>query len=271
MGIFDGILLASDLDGTLLNSSGEISQNNLDAIEFFKREGGLFAIVTGRMPYYAADIYRRARSNALLCCMNGGAVYDTERAEYLWHSTISDNVIELIRFVDKNFSKVGISINTYNAAYFCKENPIMEFFRRVAPVPNLVCDYQAPPGPIAKIVFGVESEEEISDLTRALSSHPLASEFTFLRSEKYLYEILPGGCNKGVGLLKLAECSGIPINRTIAIGDYDNDIEMIKTARVGIAVANARDELKAVADRITVSNDEHAIAKIIEDLRENIT
>ena len=63
----------------------------------------------------------------------------------------------------------------------------------------------------------------------------------------------------------------IPINKTISVGDYNNDISMFKTAKIGIAVANACPDAKAAADIITVSNDENAIAKVIYDLEiENI-
>ena len=63
---------------------------------------------------------------------------------------------------------------------------------------------------------------------------------------------------------------GIDPNKIIAIGDNENDISMIKTAKLGVAVSNAIDELKAVADLVTVSNNEHAIAAIVEKLEQLI-
>jgi hydroxymethylpyrimidine pyrophosphatase-like HAD family hydrolase len=62
------------------------------------------------------------------------------------------------------------------------------------------------------------------------------------------------------------EYLGLDINKTIAIGDYDNDIKILKKAKIGIAVANANESTKAAADCLTVSNEEHAIAKVIDDL-----
>ena len=90
--------------------------------------------------------------------------------------------------------------------------------------------------------------------------------FDFIRSERTLYEILPKGANKGTALCKMAELLGIKQERTIAVGDYNNDISMIKAAGAGFAVANAVDEVKAVADHITVSNNESAIAAIVDRL-----
>ena len=84
------------------------------------------------------------------------------------------------------------------------------------------------------------------------------------------FQVLPKNTNKGNGLTKLAESLGIDVNKTIAIGDYYNDVTMIENAKIGVAVSNACDDAKAVADIVTVSNDEDAIAKIIEDLDSGI-
>ena len=81
-----------------------------------------------------------------------------------------------------------------------------------------------------------------------------------------LYEILPKGVSKGSALPILAKSLGVDMKNTIAVGDYDNDITMLKAAGVGYAVSNATAAAKAAADKITVSNEEHAIAKIISEL-----
>ena len=81
-----------------------------------------------------------------------------------------------------------------------------------------------------------------------------------------LFEILPKNSNKGTLLKRMADLLGFDMSKTVAVGDYENDLVMIKMAGTGYAVANACLELKAVADRITVSNEENAIAKIIDDL-----
>ena len=99
-----------------------------------------------------------------------------------------------------------------------------------------------------------------------LKAHPLANNFDFIRSEKTLFEILPKGISKGTSITKLCKHLNLDVSRTIAIGDYNNDVPMFYEAGVGIAVSNAcKDALKA-ADFVTVSNEEHAIAKVICDL-----
>ena len=98
------------------------------------------------------------------------------------------------------------------------------------------------------------------------TGNPKADAFDCIRSEKLLYEILPKGVSKGSVLCKMAELLNIPMENTIAVGDYDNDVSMLQAAGSSYAVANAVDKAKAVADFVTVSNDEHAIAAIINDM-----
>lgn len=266
MGKFDGILICTDLDGTLLKNDKTISSENIEAIEYFKKCGGLFTIVTGRMPQTAFDICKEARINAPFGCINGGGLYDYYMDEYIWKLGLDDGFYELIELIDEKLPNVGIQVNTFNNIYFSKENSIMELFRQITKTPNIVKKYDEIEKPIAKILFGIETEEEMKKAIEILNNHPLAEKFDFIRSEKSLYEILPKGIGKGTAILKLCEYLNIDVNKTIAVGDYDNDISMFKAAGVGIAVKNACKEALAAADYITVSNEESAIAKVIYDL-----
>ena len=121
-----------------------------------------------------------------------------------------------------------------------------------------------------QIVFGDENEEHINRLAALLKAHPMAERFDFIRSEKILYEILPKGIHKGVALTKLVELLGLDPAKTIAVGDYNNDIGMLRAAGIGIAVANAVPAVKEAADVVTVSNQEHAIARVISDLENGV-
>ncbi|MBO7169752.1 MAG: HAD hydrolase family protein [Clostridia bacterium] len=126
--------------------------------------------------------------------------------------------------------------------------------------------YDAVDEPFAKILFCDWRLEAMAEVERVLKAHPRAEEFSFVRSEKYLYEILPKDTHKGRVLRPLAEHLGVDPRRTVAIGDYDNDIGMLREAAVGVAVANASPAALAAADRVTVSNEEHAIARLISDI-----
>lgn len=269
MGKFDGILFCTDLDGTLYKNDKTVSKENLEAIEYFKSEGGLFTFITGRVPKTSAKICEIIKPNAPYGCINGGGIYDAERDEYLWAATLND-VTELINSVWFELPEIGIQVNTKNEVYFIKDNSAMVYFRAVTGLPNISKKFEDIKEPILKIVFADEKEENILRLEKLLKNHPEGKNFDFIRSERRLYEILPKGASKGNLLLRLADLLGIDKNRTIAVGDYNNDISMIKCAGIGFAVSNARDSVKEVADRITVSNEENAIAAIVKEIDSGI-
>ena len=267
---FDGILICTDLDGTLLRNDKTISKENLDAIEYFKSEGGKFTFITGRMPFFVDKIYKTIRPNAPIGCINGGGIYDCQNRKYLWTQELSHSCLELVEYIDKNVSGIGIQVNAFDKIYFSRENSAMQHFRDVTAVPNLVKYYYDVDEPIAKIVFGDEREESILQVEKLLAGHPRANEFDFIRSERTLYEILPKGISKGSVLPRLADILSLDIKKTVAVGDYNNDISMLKAAGVGIAVDNAGDEVKSAADYVTVDNEHHAIAKIISDIESGL-
>ncbi len=266
MNTFEGILLCTDLDGTLLRNDGTISQENIAAIDYFKQNGGYFSFVTGRMPFVASDIYNAVKPYAPIGCINGGGLYDFAENRYIWTAPIPQEVLTLIRYIDDAFPYVGIQVNTFEHAYFLKENRTMEWFREFTGLPNLVCHYDDMPEALSKIIFGSEEDEEVLAVEKALRSHPLAHKFNFVRSERTLFEILPQGINKGVSITKLIKHLGINPDKTLAVGDYNNDIPMFKAVKTGIAVRNACPDAIKAADFVTVSNEEHAIARVISDL-----
>ncbi len=263
---FKGILICTDLDGTLLKNDKSISDENIRAIEYFKERGGLFTFVTGRMPYYSGDIAEKIRPNAPFGCVNGGGLYDYINQKYLWTSKMPSGIFELIQCVTNMFPDVGVQVCTFEKTYFCNENLTMKKFRKITGLKNFVCHYTEVKEPIAKIIFGSEDNEEILRIQDVLSRHPLAGKFDFIRSERSLYEVLPKGICKGTLVKKLCEYLDLDINKTIALGDYDNDVSMFQAAKVGIAVSNACDAALKTADYITVSNEEHAVASVIYHL-----
>lgn len=270
---FKGILICTDLDGTLLKNNKTVSRENLEAIEYFKSEGGFFTFITGRMPFFVGGIYNEVKPNVPFGCINGGGLFDGAAQKYLWTAKIDERVGELIFAVDKTFCNVGIQVNTFFKTHYCKDCSAMKNFRKIVGVKDEFCDfdssYDTIKDPIAKIIFASDYEDELLGVANLLKSHPLADNFILVRSEKTLFEILPKGAGKGTAFKKLAEYLNIEPQKGFAVGDYDNDISMIKAAGVGIAVSNASEGALAAADFVTVSNEENAIAKIICEIEGN--
>lgn len=264
------MLFCTDIDGTLYNSEKRVSEQNREAIEYFKSEGGIFTFITGRVPSTATSIYNTVKPNGPYGCFNGGAVYDAVSDKYLFKTFLPENFIELVKAVDELLPDMGIQLNTERTVYFNKYNPTMRVFREITGLPDVSCPYSEVDEPVLKVVFTQHDMDRMNELISFLNNHPLAEQFDFIRSEKHLYEILPKGVNKAVALNKMAEILNIDVKKTIAVGDYNNDIAMVKCAGLGFAVENAVDELKSVADYITVSNDNHAIKHIIDFIEREI-
>ncbi len=266
MGKFSGILICTDLDGTLFRDDKTISEENKAASEYFMREGGYFTFVTGRMPCYATSAYEAVGPNAPFGCINGGGLYDGERGEYVWSCTLTDEITEIVDVIEKEFPDVGIHPCCLDKLYCTTDNRVTRAFRRITGLPKIECAYRDIPTPVAQIILGIDSEEVIEEVTRTLKGHPLFPLYDVIRSEETLLQIQPKGINKGNSIIKLSEHLGISRGKTIAVGDYDNDVGMLRAAKLGIAVANASPAAKAAADLVTVSNEQHAIAQIIHDI-----
>lgn len=267
---FEGILFCTDLDDTLFTDDKKVSKENSDAIEYFKSEGGLFTFITGRVPKTSLEIFKIIKPNAPYGCINGGGIYDGYNDKYLWTQYLDDAALKIVKSVDENLPQMGIQVNTKSQVYFCKDNDAMVYFRKVTGLPYVTADYKDVKEPILKVIFAHGDEKQMLLLIDFLKSHPKADDFDFVRSQRLLYEILPKGVNKGSLLCKMAELFDIDIKRTIAVGDYYNDVSMIRAAGLGFAVENAVSEVKAVADHITANNNDHAIAKIIDGLDKGI-
>lgn len=270
MGKFDRILICTDLDGTLLGSDKRVSAENRRAIEYFTSQGGAFTFVTGRPACITRDIYEMVHPNVPFACFNGGAIYDGAKQEYLWKSILAENSTELVDYVLDNIPYLGIQYNTADDIYFYRDNSASVNFRMITGWPFVEKHHSQIDEPLMKIIFTHSDPELLKAAEDKISAHPIAAQFSFVKGASELFEMLPKGNGKWLGLTKLAELLGIDMRRTIALGDYDNDISMLKAAGVGIAVANALEEAKAAADRITVSNDEHAIAVTIDELDRGI-
>lgn len=262
MGKFDGILLCTDLDDTMLTSDKKVSGENSRAIEYFKSEGGLFTFATGRVPAGAKLLLEYIHPNAPMICFNGAAIYDFKENKILWARELDDDAVNVARFIDASLPHVGIEVCTANKIYFSKSNRIIEEHKILEKFPDNYVDYEQVTEKWVKVIFMAETDE-MRQLRDTISSSPFAGKYEFMQSSPRYYELLPKGASKGEGLLHLAELLGIKHSNTIAVGDNENDIMMIKLAGTSVAVANAIDEIKENADYITVDNNSGAIAAVI--------
>ena len=269
MGKFDGIMLCTDLDETLLNSEKKVSDKDKEAIDYFKENGGLFTFITGRTPLGIPHIIEMAPPNTYIGCLNGGAIFDPTTNTNVMEIELDRRYAGLLEYIDTNFPSAGLEVLAHDKVWFCKANELVNRHRRIELLPDNQCDYRKVPGKLAKVLI-IDEPQVIDEIVKALPLQPDADKFDFIRSTKNYYEILPKGASKGNLLVKIAEMNEISVSRTYAAGDNENDISLICAAGTGYAVANAIDSAKNAADRITVSHNESPISHIIRDIEKDI-
>lgn len=269
MGKFDGILLCTDLDGTLLTTDKRISHGNRRAIEHFKSEGGLFTFTTGRCISGANLLLEHIKPNAPMICFNGGAVYDFENDKILQIDTLENEARKAVEFVYNNFPYAAIDVATERENFYCRSNKWLENYKKILKLPDNYVDYQDVPDGWVKVIFMVDPDK-IDAFSHALNKSEFADKFEFVQSEAAYYEMLPKNTSKGSGLLKLADLLNIPPHKTIGIGDNYNDISLLQKAGAGIAVANAVRPALEAADYITVDNNSDALKAVIEAIEKGI-
>lgn len=269
MGKFNGILLCTDLDGTLLTTDNRISHGNRRAIEYFKAEGGLFTFATGRCINGATLLLEHIKPNVPMVCFNGGAVYDFANDKILYLNTLGKNARRAVEFIYNNFPYAAIDVATARENFYCRSNKWLEAHKKLLKLPDNYVDYPDVPDGWVKVIF-MADPDKIETISRAFAESEFADEFDFVQSSSAYYEMLPKNTSKGSGLLRLAEILNVPAEKTVGIGDNYNDIPLITNAQAGIAVANAVRPALEAADYITVDNNSDALKAVIGAIERGI-
>lgn len=271
MGLFDGVLLVSDVDATLLDKQKNIPPQNLAAIERFKAQGGAFTIATGRTHLTCDSIAQRSGVNAPVIVYNGGGVYDRATQTFLWRRMLErDALIEPFRILMARHPDVGVEINAGGPALMVNATAPIDPNVLRGNFPYTRADIADAPAQWFKIMFNAPQKSILKALepeARGLLAPFLAQGCTLTYSGESYLELLPA--SKGTALEQLARIQGYARENIIAVGDYDNDVEMIRWAGLGVAVANAQENVRAAADQIVCTSDEGAIAQLIALLEEH--
>ena len=265
-------VLFSDLDGTLFNARGEISPENLAAIRQYMAMGGRFAIATGRHPDNALYYWPKAETNAPSVVINGAAVYDFNTGEYSHTAHVGRPGLDrMIRTVMEALPHADIQC--YTRAGIRYVTPEATVDRRFLELhhPYVFCLPEELAGEeVLKSLFYVPPEEE--ETLRELLARGEGADYRIVPGTTDVggiatyYELLPAHTSKGTAITALRTHPAL-IGRTFfAVGDYWNDYELLEAADIAVAPANAIDEVKAICQYETASNNEHAIAHIINDL-----
>lgn len=268
MGKFDGVLLASDMDGTLLNDQRRISQKNREAIAYFVENGGDFALCTGRTRP-ATEQYQRllppSRANVYL---NGAIIWNERDDETIFMAGLGAEAKEIARRVMQKFPHIGIEIFLLKDSIVCNNCDVTrEHFRNLdIPYVELPLDrVPAPPESWGKINFTGE-EEQLAEVKEYLRD--VEQEYNLTFSFPIFYEMTAKSGHKGDGVRRCAEYLDIAPEHVYTIGDSDNDIPMLNMAAACFVPKNGGAHIRQLADYVVPDNNHDAIAAAIAILDE---
>ena len=262
-------LIAFDMDGTLLSSSKQILPESLDAIHRAALAGKTVALSTGRNPAELVMFREELREVPFIICDSGARVCAWHRGETLYARAIPE---ETVRTVLELTAGAGIMVQLlsdesvvqadriphmaeYNMAVY---QPMYEQY--ATGVEDIAGYYAARPFPVYKLNLHCRSHEEREHYRQLVA--PLGLQLVF--SEHTSLECSARGVSKGSGLRQLCASLGIPVERSIAVGDADNDLDILRTAGLAVAMGNANERVRAIADVIVGDNNHGGCAQAID-------
>jgi Cof subfamily protein (haloacid dehalogenase superfamily) len=260
-------VIALDLDGTLTNARKEITPATRSALLEAQQRGVRIILASGR-PVFGiaplADELRLSEHHGYIMAYNGGQIIDWSTREVVGQQTLDP---EVLPYFYECACRGGFEILTYDGddvicehpenqyvQYECMLNKMkarrVEHFLEAIHEPKPKCLIVGDPEPLARL------EAEMAERLRDTNG--------VYRSEAFFLELVPKGIDKALSLERLFERVGFSREELIACGDGYNDLSMIRYAGLGVAMANAKEEVKAAADYITLSNEEDGVAAVVQ-------
>ncbi len=258
-------LLILDIDGTLNNSQKVITDKTKSYIKKAQNKGVSVFLASGRSSYgmrQSAEDLELSSTGGYLLSFNGGTCIDCATNTTLYKKAIDSQIAHKVFDFAK---KHNLPYLTYdNDLLVCEE--VTDFIKLEAKINNLTIhqvndmkeyvNYNTP-----KII--IASDANVLEKIEPIAQDEFKNLAVF-RSEPFFLEFNPPNVDKGSAIISILEKLDVHIDEVIAVGDGFNDITMIETAGLGVAMGNAQDKVKEVADYITKSNDEDGVCDVIQ-------
>lgn len=258
------VVLLSDMDGTLLNSKKEISDTDKKAIERFMSLGGKFTIATGRTIHSFHHYYDMLELKMPLIMYNGAAIYDKVNDKVLFEQPLPSEAKRITEEILGVMPHIGGEVLKTDGIYVFRNSEYEELHTKLCMVTPYYKELdEISEGDWLKVLFAMAPEDiPFIELFAKRMGYDTVS---FVKSSDIFYEMLPLGTTKGSALAQYRRLEGMEGYTFVATGDFDNDIEMLVEADLGVAPANAEETVKKVADLVLENtNETGAIAELID-------
>jgi Cof subfamily protein (haloacid dehalogenase superfamily) len=259
-------MIVLDLDDTLLRDDHTISNRTKTALMAAQQEGVKVVLASGRptkgMNAIAEDLLLHEYGSFILS-YNGAKIIDYKTKEEQFSSTLSPEVAHRLYELSK---QEGVYIHTYVEDEIVTEieNQYTKKEGRLTglPVKHITSFVETVTEPVVKVLM-CDDPEKLVKVEQKLQEE-FAGSLSIMRSKPYFLEFLEKGVTKGSSLNSLIKTLGIKREEVIAMGDSYNDLAMIEFAGLGVAMGNAPDDIKELADYVTDTNMNDGVAKVIE-------
>lgn len=257
-----------DLDGTLLNSNMDLSEESIRAIQLLQERGVTVVLATGRNDLYVKALAKQLGVWAPIISCNGSLIREQSTGEVIYSRHLpacyDRSMVEYCIEHDYDFT-----VSTYDCIYCRPHSERVQVFHQYndkvapevrVPLKELNQPEDLPLGKLLKLFIWKLRTEQIKTFERRHNRNGL---FSIVSSEKDGLDIMPQGVSKGAALRYFAKRQGIDLAHTMVFGDNYNDISMMELAGLPVAVANAEKAVKQAAKYVTLSNDEDGVAYAI--------
>ena len=257
-------LMAVDIDGTLLNDSGELTENTKNAIRQWVDKGLIFTVASGRPIQGIEGLNKTLNLDVPFITYNGAMVVMGKSKQVLYEQKLSRiDAEEIIKLGEKY--NVTIMIWKDNELYVPTLNERVNKYKIISGVEPIIINNmeQLIENGVTKILW-YDEVEKIEQYKNEIGRY-LSDNVNFHPSRPYFMEFVDKNASKAIAMERLGQYYGIKQSEMIAVGDGFNDLSMIEYAGLGVAMANSPDEVKERADYITLSNEEDGAAHVIHE------
>lgn len=258
------IILLSDMDGTLLDSKKQISDTDRKAIDKFISIGGKFTVATGRTIQTFAQYQHMLDLQMPVIMYNGAMIYDYSAKKVLYSQSLPTISRKITAKVINFMFECGGEVLRTDGTYVFSNNEYEQLHTNLCGIePEYMDIDEIPDGDWLKVLFAL-APERVALLEDKISRLGYYDHADFVRSADIFLEMLPKGISKGSALNEYRKLNGMKDFTFVAVGDFDNDAEMIANADIGACPANAEESVKNISDIVLNStNDEGAVAELI--------
>ena len=252
-------LLALDLDGTLLNDSKKISPQTIEGLSCLSKKEVRIVIASARPPRSVRHIYADLKLDTLQINYNGALIWDEPGGRAVFHRPLAGKLVRAIIEMSRDlFEEVLVSCEVMDHWYTdqIEEKHTTETGRLFRP------DVIAPLEEFFEIdttKLLLSAEPNIISRLEAELLENFGDQVTILQTDEHLLQIAHPNVGKAQALQRVAGHYGVAMNQVMAIGDALNDVGMLQLAGIGVAMDNAHSAVKAVADWVAPSNNDHGV------------